>query len=232
MAVLDRAFAAIYDPFMAGAEAGRLGGLREEVLAGLDGHVVEIGAGTGANLPHYPASVRRLSLCEPEPAMRERLRAKVERLADDRIEVLEAPAESLPFDDASIDHVVATLVLCTVDDLVAAVVEARRVLRPGGTLTVIEHVASDGTVARAVQRAATPAWRVVARGCHLDRPTVDVLEAAGFDTSRLEQADVPGMDRMGPVVAGPAIAPEDGDDDGEPASDGIDAAGEAEGPSD
>lgn len=208
MAVLDRAFAAIYDPFMAGAEAGRLGGLREEVLAHLDGHVVEIGAGTGANLPHYPASVDRLSLCEPEPAMRARLSTKAAELADERIEVLDAPAESLPFDDDTVDHLVSTLVLCTVDDLTAAVAEAYRVLRPGGTLTVIEHVASDGRVALAVQRTVTPAWRVVARGCHLDRPTVEVLEAAGFDTSRLEHADVPGMDRIGPVVAGSAAVPE------------------------
>lgn len=203
--LLDRAVAAIYDPFMAGAEHGRLGGLRAELLAPLSGHVVEIGAGTGASLPHYPEAVDRISLCEPTAAMRERLRARA--ASEPRAEVLSAPAEALPFEDDTVDHVVSTLVLCTVDDLDRAVAEVRRVLRPGGTLVLIEHVASDGPVAGAVQRTITPAWRIVARGCHLTRRPVEALEDAGFDTRGLDHASLPGVDRLGPVVSGEAVAP-------------------------
>lgn len=202
MEILDRALAAVYDPFMASVERAGLGQLRAELLGGLSGHVVELGAGTGANLPHYPDTVTRISLCEPTPAMVAKLREKVDEADVDRVEVLDAPAEHLPFDDASVDHVVATLVLCTVDDLDRSIAEARRVLRPDGTLVVIEHVAADGGLARTVQHAATPVWKVVARGCHLDRDTGDALAAGGFDTSGLVPARIPGVDRIGRGIAG------------------------------
>lgn len=202
MELLDRALAAVYDPFMASVERAGLGRLREELLGGLDGHVVELGAGTGANLPHYPEAVTRISLCEPVPAMAGKLRAKVADLDDPRIEVLDAPAEHLPFEDASVDHVVATLVLCTVDDLDASIAEARRVLAPDGTLVVIEHVAFEGGTSRRVQELVTPVWRVVARGCHLDRETGRALAEGGFDTSGLVPARIPGVDRIGRAIAG------------------------------
>lgn len=209
MPLLDRAFAAIYDPMMAGAERAGLADLRAELLAPLTGHVLEIGAGTGANLEHYPPGVTRLTCCEPVPEMRRRLEDRVQAAPPTAVEldVRAAPAEQPPAGDASVDHVVSTLVLCTVTDLAAAVAEIRRVLRPGGTLVMVEHVVSPGPVARRVQHALTPAWKVVARGCHLDRDTVGALASAGFDLREVQPIRLPGVDRTGTVVAGSARAP-------------------------
>lgn len=197
MSLFQRLFAVAYDPVMSALERGRLGAKRRELLAGLSGDVVEVGAGTGANLRHLPASVGHVTAVEPDPAMAERLRSRAASLGRD-IEVVEAPAEDLPFPDGSVDVVVSTLVLCTVADPDAVVAELRRVLREDGRLIVLEHVI-DPVAARArLQRRLTPAWRVVSRGCHLDRDTRATLARGGFDVSEVTPWQ---LSARGPTVA-------------------------------
>lgn len=197
MQVLDRLFASLYDRMLAPTEAHGLAAMREELLAPLDGTVVEIGAGTGSNLAHVPDAVDRWVATEPDRFMAARLRR---RATDERIEVIEAPAQALPLADGAADHAVVTLVLCTVDDPVAAARELARVVRPGGTVSLIEHVASDHDGRHRAQRVVEPVWKVVARGCHLTRDPVEVLEASGFDTSQLRDWQVPDA----PPIASPA----------------------------
>jgi ubiquinone/menaquinone biosynthesis C-methylase UbiE len=197
VSLFQRLFAAAYDPVMGALERGRLGAKRRELLAGLTGDVVEVGAGTGANLRHLPDSVGHVIAVEPDPAMAERLRARAASLGRD-VEVVEAPAEALPFADRSVPVVVSTLVLCTVRDPDAVVAELRRVLRDDGRLIVLEHVV-DPVAARArLQRRLTPAWRVVSRGCHLDRDTRDTLARGGFDVSEVTPWQ---LSARGPTVA-------------------------------
>ncbi len=179
-----RIFAALYDPLGRVAERGWMGERRSALLAGVRGEVLEIGGGTGANLPHY-RDAERVVVSEPDPFMRERLRAK---LGDARVpvEVSEAGAEALPFEDGSFDAAVSTLVLCTVPDQRAALREIRRVLRPGGRLLFIEHVRGEGRAARWQDRI-EPLWRRLFAGCHPNRDTVDAIEAAGFRVEPLER---------------------------------------------
>src|SRR5689334_6732321 len=132
--------AAFYDRFMRGSEEACLAQWRAELLAGLSGAVLEIGAGTGATLPAYPPAVTRLVLAEPDPHMRRKLAAK----AAGRAEVSDASAESLPFPAESFDAVVCSLVLCSVDNQLAALERIRRVLKPGGRLVFLEHVVAAG----------------------------------------------------------------------------------------
>lgn len=197
MDLLDRLFAARYDPVMARAERAGLAQLRHDLLGGLRGDVVEIGAGTGGNLPHYGPEVSRLTLCEPTAAMLERLQRAVAGNTTP-IEVVAAPGEALPLADRSVDVVVSTLVLCTVGDLTRTVAELTRVLRPGGRLALLEHVHAEGPRATA-QRLLEPAWRVAARGCHLTRDPRSALAAAGYDISEVRDVRLP---MPGPVRAG------------------------------
>lgn len=190
MAVLDRLFARFYDHVLEPSEVRGLAARRRELLAPLAGMVVEVGAGTGLNLAHYPAAVERIVACEPQPDMAAQLRARAAQ--DARAEVIEAPGEALPLSDGSADHAVATLVLCTVDDLARTAAELARVVRPGGTLALIEHVAADSGRTATLQRLVEPVWKVAARGCHLTRNPTASLEAAGFDTSGLRDWTVPG----------------------------------------
>ena len=169
----DRAFAAAYARLV-DAESEVMRGWRRWIASRAHGVVVELGAGTGANLAWY-GDVERLVLVEPSPAMRRRLAAR----AGDA-EVLDATAAALPLPDDSVDAVVATLVLCSVPDLPAALAEVRRVLRPGGSLLLLEHVrAADPATARWQDRL-DPAWRRLAQGCHPNRNTVAAVAAAGF----------------------------------------------------
>jgi SAM-dependent methyltransferase len=187
------------------AERGPLGTRRRELLREASGRVLEIGAGTGANLPHYPA-VTRLVLTEPDAAMRRRIRPRLAG-AGFPVEVRDAPAERLPFPDGSADTVVATLVLCSVDDPARALAEVRRVLRPGGRLLFLEHVRARGRAARWQDRIA-PVWRRLAGGCRPNRETVEAITSAGFAVTALRRLDdVPMPPPARPVVAGVAVSP-------------------------
>jgi ubiquinone/menaquinone biosynthesis C-methylase UbiE len=189
-ATWGRLFAAGYDRFLAGTEKAGLRDRRAGLIASARGRTLELGAGTGLNLPHYPAAVTELVLTEPDPHMAKRLRRRA--AADSRAaEVVEAPAEQLPFDDKSFDTAVLTLVLCTVEDPPGALGEIARVLRPDGRLLFLEHVRStEPGVARWQDRLETP-WRWFGDGCHCNRDTLATIEASPLTVDRVERDELP-----------------------------------------
>ena len=199
--------AAIYDRFMQASEDAGLGAWRRELLASAAGDVLEIGAGTGANLAFYSPKVRRLVMSEPDAAMRKRLARRV-RAGTRVAEIVSATSERLPFPGASFDAVVATLVLCSVDDPRVALDEVRRVLRPGGRFLFIEHVESDRTERQRWQRRLEPIWKRIADNCHLTRRTDELIVAAGFRLEHVERASMrKAMPIVRPTVRGVARAP-------------------------
>ncbi|WP_354698118.1 2-methoxy-6-polyprenyl-1,4-benzoquinol methylase, mitochondrial [Paraconexibacter sp. AEG42_29] len=201
MSAYGALFTRIYDPFLAWGERAGMGALRRSVLAQARGDVLEIGAGTGLNLPAYPAGVTALTLAEPEPSMVDRLRS-VGAASPLAPTVVAAGAESLPFPDASFDTVVSTLVLCTVGDVDASLAEIRRVLRPDGQLLLIEHVRSDApSLARWQDRLHRP-WLAFGYGCNCNRDTRDSLARTGFTVDAL----TPARWRRMPVIVAPLIA--------------------------
>ncbi|MPZ72301.1 MAG: methyltransferase domain-containing protein [Nitriliruptorales bacterium] len=205
MNVFEQLHARFYDSVTAPMERRGLAERRVRLLEGLEGDVLEIGAGTGANLEAYPEAVTSLTLTEPSAPMAQRLRTHVAAERPDTT-VVKAAAEDLPFADASFDGVVSTLVLCSVDDPGVAVSEIRRVLRPAGRLAVLEHVVSSGR-GRILQRAWEPAQKVIGRNCHMTRDTRRFLEIAGFDTTRVVDTNIPGLPHtVFPVISGIAAA--------------------------
>jgi len=187
----ERVFAAGYDRFMATAEKADLGARRAALLADARGRVLELGAGTGVNLPYYGGDVSEVVLLEPSEPMARRLERKLGARETDlaaRVpaRVVLAPAEALPFPDASFDTVVATLVLCTVTDPERVLAEVERVLAPGGRLLFLEHVRATSERLARWQTRLNPIQKRFACGCHLDRPTPDLI-ARRFDVVRLER---------------------------------------------
>jgi ubiquinone/menaquinone biosynthesis C-methylase UbiE len=177
----DFVFAALYDQMMRRGEERSMRKLRGELVANARGRTLEIGAGTGANLPHYPDAIRELILAEPFEPMRRRLERKLGE-SGKSASTLDASAEAIPLEDESIDTVVSTLVLCTVDFPDLALAEVRRVLRPDGQLLFLEHVRSHSPrVARWQDRLETP-WRHFGAGCRCNRDTIASIAAAGFST--------------------------------------------------
>jgi ubiquinone/menaquinone biosynthesis C-methylase UbiE len=160
---------------------------KRHALAGLPaGNIVEIGAGVGANFDHLPPG-STVTAIEPNPAMHSRL---IERAAERHIplDVVDTGAETMPFDDGSVDVVISTLVLCTVDDQDAALAEIRRILRPGGTFRFVEHVAAPATSPRSwLQRALRRPWSWAFEGCDLRRHTADAIRRAGFASVDIEE---------------------------------------------
>lgn len=152
---------------------------KRSLLEGLQGTVLEIGPGTGANLGYYQPTVRLLGV-EPNPHMHQYLSREAERVGR-KMELRNGTAEHLQVADASVDAVVSTLVLCSVRDQRAALAEVLRVLRPGGRFVFVEHVAAPrGTWRRRVQRAVRPVWSLLGDGCQPDRETWHTIERAGF----------------------------------------------------
>lgn len=184
--------ARLYDPLLAVGERAGMRKRRAALLAGARGRVLEIGAGTGLNLSHYPVAVEELVLTEPAGPMARRLERRV-RALDRRVQVVPAAAEELPFADDSFDTAVSTLVLCTVQDPERSIAELIRVLRPGGTLLAIEHGPSSSPRWAAVQRMLEPPWKVFACGCHVTRRITEQLSAAGFRIKDLRAEKWRGM---------------------------------------
>ena len=167
---------------------------RRTLLRQARGRVLELGVGTGASLGFYGDAVEELVGIDPHPGVLERARERSRRLAEGgagvphRVVLTQADAQRLPYDDATFDTVVAFLTLCSVPDPDAAAREIRRVLKPGGRLLVMEHVrAEPGSRTARWQDRLDPLWTRAAVGCHLNRDTAGVLEAAGFETAPLDR---------------------------------------------
>lgn len=179
--------------------------MRHGLLAEATGSVLEVGAGTGANLAHYNGHLESLVFTEPEPAMLRRLQARA-RDAAPLAKILRAPAEDLPFEDDSFDTVVSTLVLCGVDDQSRSLREMRRVLRPGGRLLFLEHVRSDDPSLARFQDRMNWLNRLVVH-CDCNRPTLTTIEATGFNVSQLEQSIFPKAPKfVRPLIVGTAVS--------------------------
>jgi SAM-dependent methyltransferase len=181
---------------------------RDELLAGLSGRVLEIGAGNGANFAHYPPTVDEVVALEPEPYLRERA-GRAADAAPVPVRVRDGVAEHLPLDDDAVDAAVASIVLCTVSDPGLAIAEIRRVLKPGGELRFLEHVRSDDPGKARVQRSLDRPrlWPRLAAGCHCSRDTVAALEAAGLHIERIRRFDLgPSWLHTNPHVLGRARA--------------------------
>ena len=184
MSLGERIFARMYDRFTARAEEACLSAHRQALIAGVQGDVIEIGGGTGANLPYYSDGVATLTLTEPSRPMIGRLQRRINEHAP-AAKLLRAPAEDLPFEDDSFDVAVSTLVLCSVDDQPRALKELRRVLRPRGRLLFMEHVRSDEPRLARLQDRMNRINNLVAH-CDCNRPTLDSIRAAGFSIEKLE----------------------------------------------
>ena len=177
-------FAAVYDRLMASPERSYMKGVRREIVGGAGGRILEIGAGTGSSFPYYRDDVEVVAT-EPDPFMLRRAERRA-RETGRSIELRQAPAEALPFEDGSFDTVVATLVLCTVTDPAKALSEIKRVLKPKGQLRFYEHVRYEHAFGALWQDLITPVWRWFAAGCHPNRDTAGAIRKAGFSIQQLD----------------------------------------------
>jgi len=194
-------YASMYDRISSGSERAGLGEERRVLLAQATGATIEIGAGTGLNLSHFPPAVTRLCLLEPDPNMRKRLRRRVG--GRDDVEIVDARAEALPFPDASFDTAVVTFALCSVADPDTALAEIARVLRPGGRLLFLEHV--RGTDPKIARKQDHPVFLYSWIGCHPNRDTLTAIGRAPFEVTAVRHGEVPKAPRVErPMIVGTA----------------------------
>ena len=197
-----RWFAALWDLISAPAERkyGRKT-VRPRLMAEADGRVLEIGAGTGHSFSFYPTDAHVVAT-DPDPHMLDRAKKRLAELGVTHIELRQASAEALPFENGSFDHVVSSMVVCSVHDVPRALAEARRVLKPEGTFRFWEHVRNDESrFWGSAQDFVTPVWRWFGAGCHPNRRTEHAIEEAGFGIEWIERLrDVP----FEPVIYGVA----------------------------
>jgi ubiquinone/menaquinone biosynthesis C-methylase UbiE len=194
----NRWYATGYALVAAAGEATGYGRLRKQALAGARGTLLIVGLGPGHDLAHLPPEVTRVIAIEPDAAMRHRGRARV-RAARVPVTVVGAAAEAIPLPDRAVDCALVALVLCSVDDPAAVAAELHRVIRPAGTLHVLEHVlAPNGGRTRRWQQRLDPFWARMAAGCRLTRDPRGELQAAGFDTCdlRVRAAPPPVADQL------------------------------------
>ena len=196
--MIARLYAFIYDRIGRGSEAAGLQRERVALLAHARGNTVEIGAGTGLNLDHYPPTVTHLTLVEPDRHMRKRLRQRVAQIRPDAA-VLDARAESLPLPDASVDTIVVTFVLCSVADQTAALAEITRVLRPGGQLLFLEHVRDTDPQIADKQDHAPFLYSWI--GCHPNRATLEAITHSPLSVVNVRHGQVP----KAPVIERPMV---------------------------
>jgi ubiquinone/menaquinone biosynthesis C-methylase UbiE len=168
---------------------------REPVIGAAEGRVVEIGVGSGLNLPFYRSTASEILALEPAPRLIAMARREVPR-AKVPVTFIEGSAEAIPLEDHCADTVVTTWTICTIPQAALALSEMRRVLKPGGRLLFVEHGLSPDAGVRKWQDFLTPAWRRLAGGCHLNRPIRSLIEGAGFRMVRLETGYVPGPKPM------------------------------------
>lgn len=196
--------ARLYDPMLRRAEKAGMAELRAALLADARGSVLEVGAGTGLNLEHYPLDLGRLVLTEPDLHMFRRLERRAAEFGRP-VDVVNAPAELLPFETASFDTVVSTMVLCTVADARRTLDEIRRVLRPGGRLLFLEHVRSEEPRLARWQDRLHGAWEWYGDGCRCNQDTLGILQGAEFTVEIAGHAEWRKMPRLvRPLVRGAA----------------------------
>ena len=203
-------FARFYQRFAAAAMEKGERDHRSEMLAGLTGRVIEVGAGPGLNFDLYPESVTEVLAVEPEAILRRGAEQAAGR-APVPVRVVDGVADALPAEDASFDAGVASLVLCSVPDQAAALAELHRVIRPGGELRFYEHVLAHSPRFARAQHVVDPVWTRVAGGCHLDRDTAAAIETAGFRIGSIRRFSfhVSLIDRLAaPQIVGAARRPE------------------------
>jgi ubiquinone/menaquinone biosynthesis C-methylase UbiE len=188
--------------YMSGGDTAEKRGVaehRDELLAGLSGRVLELGAGNGLNFQHYPAGVDEVAAVEPEPTLRGAA-TEAARDALVNVQVVDAVADALPFEDASFDAAVASLVLCSVPDQAVALAELKRVLRPGGELRFYEHVqATTQPRASVLAFADRTFWPLLLGGCHPARHTAEAIAQAGFEIESCRRF------KFSPAVVAPAL---------------------------
>ena len=199
-------FTAWYGRVMRRIDENGLRETRREVLSEAQGRVLDLGTGTGANLLLFPEAVDELVLAEPDPHMQEVLRRKVGSMNRGSIELVSAPAERLPFEDASFDCVTCTMVMCTMPNPQVGIEEVARVLKPGGKFLFLEHVRSeDPGFARTQDRLERP-WRFLADGCHCNRDSLATIEASPLTVQRVRRGQMPLVPLfMKPLVFGSAV---------------------------
>lgn len=176
---------------------------RERAISGAEGRVLEIGIGSGLNLPFYSPHVREILGLEPAP----RLLAMARRAASRSslpVRLIEGSAEAIPLEDHSIDTVITTWTLCTIPEAVGALGEMRRVLRPGGQLLFVEHGRAPEASVRKWQDRLTPLWKRISGGCHLNRPIKTLIETAGFGIAQIETGYIRGPKPMAFLYEGRA----------------------------
>lgn len=179
----------------------RVGVYRAKVVPRAQGEVLEIGMGSGTNLPFYdPVKVSHVWGLEPAAAMRQRAQSRV-KAAPFPVSWLDLPGESIPLPAASVDTVLLTFTLCTIPDWEQALVEMHRVLRPGGKLLFCEHGLAHDSGVRRWQQRLNPIWKPCAGGCHLNRSTTECLDAGGFDIVELQQEYMRGAPRFAGFIS-------------------------------
>jgi len=185
---MGRLMAHFYDRVMASSEAACLSAWRSELLADVGGRILEVGAGTGVNLSHYPPTVRHMVMSEPDPHMRSQLESRLASESSASVDISDGSLASLPFPDGEFDVVTCMLVLCSVPDLHLAIDEMRRVLAPGGRLVFMEHVAAENRPDRLKwQQRLEPLWKRISGNCHLTRRTEQAILDGGFHMDRIKR---------------------------------------------
>ncbi len=172
---------------------------RPYVAGEADGTVLEVGAGTGANFSYFMKATKVIAT-EPDHYMLERARKRLNELGLEQVELAQYPAEQLPFEDASFDHVVSSMVFCSVNEPERALAEIRRVLKPGGSFRFIEHVRSQNALGGRLQDLVQPIWSWFGAGCHPNRRTLETIKGAGFQVEYLQRL----RHSIVPVVVGVA----------------------------
>lgn len=165
--------------------------IRERLIGAAEGRVLEIGVGSGLNLPFYRPPVRDVLALEPAERLVTMARSAC-RGTIMPVSFLEASAEAIPLEDHCVDTIVTTWTMCSIPHAVKALEEMRRVLRPGGKLLFVEHGLAPDESVRRWQNRLTPAWRCISGGCHLNRPIRSMIESAGFRIDRIETGYIPG----------------------------------------
>ena len=205
--MLSRLFAKYYDHFMADAEERGLQDWRQTLLKNTSGDVLELGCGTGANLPFYPDTVKHLILAEPCPHMRHKSQENLMQHKHLNASMLDYDGKTIPLLDNTVDAVVVTLVLCSVKNPEQMLAEIYRVMKPQGKIIFIEHVAATNNPDRLKwQKRLEPLWRIIGCGCHVTRDTEQAMIQAGFqlqDITRQSMRGVPPIVR--PTIRGSAI---------------------------